>query len=253
MMKIKRQGRHYLIFMQPAALVFYLAITVFFPPGTASSEVVFYDAVCLKDEKVMLKAVTKGKLFTKGGQMVEFFVNGRSIGRSLSGGDGVAFKEFKAAKTGLFKISVESGKDKDRGFLLALTKGTGLIFIDLAGSVFQPRSGNPLKDSRKVIKAIARRFPVVYLQAGILDIKRFKKLRGEHEFPDAPLLQWKEGDVFEETDKRGLKIKVVIGSPPVIESAKAFKPRAFSFVEAESAEEVQDWEEIGKKMRLVIK
>ena len=39
----------------------------------------------------------------------------------------------------------------------------------------------------------------------------------------------------------------------VIESAKELKPKAFSFDEVEGAEEVKDWEEIGKKLRIVIK
>ena len=67
------------------------------------------------------------------------------------------------------------------------------------------------------------------------------------------MLPWTEGNVFEEADKKGLKIKFVIGGKTVIESAKEFKPKAFSFNEVEGAEEVKDWEEIGKKMRLVIK
>ncbi|MDP3261150.1 MAG: hypothetical protein Q8M34_11320 [Thermodesulfovibrionales bacterium] len=217
------------------------------------AEVVFYDSVCLKDEKIMLKAVTKGKIFTKGGQLVEFSVNGKSIGRSLSGGDGAAFKEFRAEKAGLHKVSVVSGKDKDSGFLLSLKKGAEIVFIDVEGSISQPLSGRPVKDSREAIKAIAKRFPIVYLQAGILDIRALKKLLKENEFTEAPLLQWRDGNVFEEADKKGLKIKFVIGGKTVIESAKEFKPKAFSFDEVEGAEEVRGWEELGKKLRLVIK
>lgn len=119
--------------------------------------------------------------------------------------------------------------------------------------MFAPMSGKPKKDSLKIIKAIAKRFPVVYLQAGILDIRTLKKLLKENEFIDAPLLPWRDGTVFEEADKKGLKIKFVIGGKTVIESAKEFKPKAFSFGEVEGAEEVRDWAEIGKKMRLVIK
>lgn len=229
-----------------------LAFILFFSVESYA-EVVLYDSVCLKDEKIMLKAVTRGKVFTKGGQMVEFFVDGKSTGKSLSGGDGAAFKEFKAEKTGLHKVSAVSGKDKDSGLLLALKKGAGIIFIDVEGSVFQPISGNPPKNSQKVIKAIAKRFHVVYLQAGVLDIRKLKKLLKENEFTEAPLLQWKEGNVFEEADKKGLRVKFVIGGKAVIESAKEFKPKAFSFVEVEGAEEVKDWEEIGKKMSIVIK
>jgi hypothetical protein len=233
--------------------IVFLLIVILSLSSAAGAGVIFFDDISLKGGPVMLKAVTKGKIFSKGGQMVEFSVDGKSIGRSLSGGDGAAFKEFRAEKTGLHRVSVVSGKDKDSGFMLSLKKGAEIVFIDVEGSMFAPMSGKPAKDSRKIIKAIAKRFPVVYLQAGILDIRTLKKLLKENEFTEAPLLPWREGNVFEEADKKGLKIKFVIGGKTVIESAKEFKPKAFSFNEVEGAEEVRDWEEIGKKMRLVIK
>jgi hypothetical protein len=233
--------------------IVFLLIVVLSLSSAAGAEVIFFDDISLKGGPVMLKAATKGKIFTKGGELVEFSVDGKFIGRSLSGGDGAAFKEFRAGKTGLHKVSVVSGKDKDSGFLLALKKGAEIVFIDVEGSMFAPMSGKQAKDSRKIIKAIAKRFPVVYLQAGMLDIRTLKKLLKENEFTEAPLLPWREGNVFEEADKKGLKIKSVIGVKTVIESAKEFKPKAFSFNEVEGAEEVRDWEEIGKKMRLVIK
>ena len=238
--------------IQKSSFIILIAVILFLC-SLAEAEIIFYDDISLKGEPVMLKAVTKGKVFTKGGEIVEFSVDGKSIGKSLSGGDGAAFKEFRAEKTGLHKVSVVSGKDKDSGFLLSFQKGAEIVFIDIAGSIFPPLSDKPMKDSQKVIKAIAKRFPVVYLQAGILDIETFKKLLKENEFTGAPLLPWREGSVFEEADKKGLKIKFVIGGTAVIESAKEFKPKAFSFNEVEGAEEVKDWEEIGKKMRLVIK
>lgn len=231
----------------------FVLIAILFSSSTAGAEVIFFDEISLKGEPVMLKAVTKGRIFTKGGQMVEFSVDGRAIGRSLSGGDGAAFKEFRSEKPELHKVSVVSGKDKDSGFMLSLKKGAEIVFIDVEGSMFAPMSGKPVKDSRKIIKAIAKRFPVVYLQAGILDIRTLKKLLKENEFTEAPLLPWREGTVFEEADKKGVKIKFVIGGKAVIESTKEFKPKAFSFNEVEGAEEVKDWEEIGKKLRLVIK
>jgi hypothetical protein len=233
--------------------IVFLLVAILSLSSIAGAEVIFFDDISLKGEPVMLKAVTKGKIFSKGGQMVEFSVDGKSIGMSLSGGDGAAFKEFRAEKSGLHKVSVVSGKDNDVGFLLSLKKGAGIVFIEIEGSMFQPVSDKPAKDSRKVIKAIAKRFPVVYLQTGILDIRTLKKLLRKNEFTEAPLLSWREGNIFEEADKKGLKIKFVVGGETVIESAKEFKPKMFSFGEVEGAEEVKGWEEIGKKMRLVIK
>lgn len=230
----------------------YLVSLLLFLPITAYAEVIFHDAICLLNDTVMLKAETRGKVFSKGGKLIEFFVNGKSIGRSLSGGDGFAFKEFTPRRAGLHKISVISGTDKDNGLLLSLKKGARLVFIDVEGSVFTPFSKEPMKGSQKVIKAISKRFPLVYLQTRILTIKTIKKWLGENEFISAPVLPWQDGAIFDDLNKKGLKIKFIIGSAPVIESAKEFKPRAFSFEDVEGAEEVKDWEETEKKLRSVI-
>ncbi len=234
-------------------IVFSIVTLILFLSAPAYSEVRFYDAISLKDKSVMLRAETKGKIFSKGGEMVEFLVNGRSIGKVLSGGDGFAFKQFSPTETGLYKISVISGKDKDRGLLLSLEKGTRVVCIDAGGSMFLPLSMEPLKGSQKIIKAISKRFPIIYLQTEMFDITAIKKLLEKNEFISAPVLSWENGAVFDDINKKGLKIKFIIGSASVIESAKEFKPKAFSFEEVEGAEEVKDWEEIGKKLNLVIK
>ena len=231
--------------------IFSVTAALFFLSSPAYSEVIISDAICIKNEAVMLKAETKGKIFSKGGKIVEFTVNGKSIGKSLSGGDGVAFKEFRAEKTGLYKVSVVSGKDKDSGLLLSLKKGAEIVFIDVEGSLYILSSKGPSKESKKVIRAISRRFPIVYLQTFVVGAKATKKWLKENGFVEAPVLSWKDGNVFQELSKKGLKIKLIIGRPDVIESAKEFRPKAFSFVEVEGAEEVKGWEEIGKKSGLV--
>lgn len=234
-------------------MAFFMIAFFVFLYSPAYAEVIFHDAISLKNEPVMLKAETKGKVFSKGGEVVEFIVNGKSTGKSLSGGDGFAFKEFIPAKAGLYKISVISGKDRDEGFLLSLEKGTGIIFIDVEGSLYILSSKGPEKGSNKVIRSISKKIPVIYLRKGIIGKKTIKKWLKENEFIGAPIISWDNGDVFNEINKKGLKIRFIIGSPEVIESAKEFRPKAFSFVEVEGAEEVKDWEEIGKRMRLVIK
>jgi hypothetical protein len=61
-----------------------------------------------------------------------------------------------------------------------------------------------------------------------------------------PVLAWEDGNLFDETNEKGLKIKAIIGRQPVIESAQEYKTQSFSFEEAEDAVVVKDWEEIGE-------
>ncbi len=63
-------------------------------PADALAEVVVQDMVSPVGREVMLRAETKGGFFSKGGALVEFFVDGKSVGKNLSGGDGLAYLQF---------------------------------------------------------------------------------------------------------------------------------------------------------------
>jgi hypothetical protein len=205
--------------------------------------------IVLRGKEVMLRAETRGKLFSKGGEVVEFFVDGKSLDKSLSGGDGFAFRQFTPQKTGIYRITVKSGKDKGNGLLISLKKGNRIVFVDVEDCLLEaPFSKIPKTGSQKIIKKISSRFPVVFLQTELLSIKAIKTWLKENGFIDLPVVSWGEGKIFDEINEKGLKIKVIIGSQSVIESAKAYKPKSFSFKEIENAEEVKDWEEIGKKL-----
>ncbi len=219
-------------------------------PATVLSDVIVHDIISVKGEKVMLTAETKGKLFAKGGEVVEFFVDGKSIGKNLSGGDGFAFREFMPSKTGRYQITAKSGRDEGNGLLLSLKKGDRIIFVDVEGSLFEGLfSKNPKTGSQKIIKKISKRSPVVFLKTGLLGTKAIKSWLKENRFMDLPVIPWRQGAIFDEIKERGLRIKAIIGSQSVIESARAYKPKSFSFEEVEDAEEVKDWEELGKKLK----
>lgn len=231
------------------ALIFsILSLSLF--PATLLSEVLIHDMIVLKGEETMLKAETRGKFLSKGGEVVEFFINGKSIGKSLSGGDGFAFKQFKPLKVGKCQVTVKSGKEEGKGLLLSLRKGDAILFIDVEGTLREGVfSVKPKKGSQETIKKLSSRFPVVYLQTGFLNTKAIKAWLKQNGFKDLPVIPWNQGMIFDEIQEKGLKIKAIIGSQSLIESGKVYKPRAFSFEEAENAEEVKDWEEIGKKLK----
>lgn len=229
----------------------FISVFVFFIfPALAVSDIIVHDSVAPVGKEIMLKAEVKGKLFSKGGVTVEFFVNGKSIGKSLSGGDGFAFKQFVPHVTGLYKIKAKSDKDEGEGILLTLKKGSGIVFIDVEGSLIEKFTNKPKQHGQKVIKDIRKRFPVVLLStSGFLKIKSLKELLKRNEFPELPVIPWKQGLLFSDLHDEGFKIRAIIGSPDVIYSAKEYKPLAFTFEETEDAVEVKDWEEIRKKLR----
>ena len=203
----------------------------------------------LKGEETMLSAQTRGRFFPEGGRLVEFFLHGTSLGKSLSGGDGFAYKEFTSRKSGLFHIAVKSGDDEDTCVVLSLKKGDQVIFIDVEGSLLDGIfSQKPKQGSREVVKELSQKYPLVFLQTGLLTIKVLKSWLKENGFVDVPVLAWGEGALFNEIHKKGLKIKALIGSQSVIGSALEYKPLSFSFQEGEDAHIVKNWEEIGEML-----
>lgn len=236
--------------MSPARQIIYLVFLLILFPAIAIAEVTIHDMVALKGEMVMLKAETRGRFLSKGGEVVEFFVNGKSIGSALSGGDGFAFKEFIPLKTGMYRITVKSGMDEDNGLLLSLKRGSTIIFVDVEGSLLEGIfSKRPRHGSQKAIGKIGRRFPVVFLHTNLLSVKAIKEWLKKNGFIELPVIPWREGAIFNEINEKGLKIKAIIGSAVVIESAREYKPIAFSFEYTENAEEAKDWEEIGEKLK----
>jgi len=219
-------------------------------PATSSSRVIAHDTIGLKGQKLMLRAETRGRLFSKGGELVEFFVDGKSIGKTLSGGDGVAFKPFTPTGARLHQIRVTSGEDEDTGLLLSLKRESSIVFVDVqAGLLESLFSRTPKEGSQKAIEEIHKRFPIVFLQTGFVGTRVIKAWLKENKFEPLPLIPWSEGAIFDEIADKDLRIKAIIAGPKVIESAKAHQPLAFSFEAVDHAEKVKDWEEISKKLK----
>lgn len=226
------------------------AILSFTFAAPAVSEVVVYDIVTLTGEEVMLRAETRGGLFSRKGELVEFLVDGKSVGKNLSGTDGFAIKEFVPMKAGLYKITAISGKSRDDGVLLAVNKKAKLVFIDVEGSVLEgPFALQAKPGSAKAVKRIQGKFPVVFLQKGLLAIRSIRLWLKKNDFPEAPVMPWNKGEIFREIREKKLKIKAVIGGPEVIESAEMQESLAFSFDSMEEVEVVENWEEIVKKLK----
>ena len=229
---------------------FTLTLVACMLPQSVLSEVIVHDMVVPEGKKVLLRGETRGKFFSKGGEMIEFFIDGRSLGSTLSGGDGLAFKQFVPPGPGVYDITARSGNEKGTGVLLALKERTGIIFIDAGGSVLEgPFSGRPVSRSREVIKEIGRKFPIVFLQSGFADTRMLKQWLRENGFITSPVVQWNNGAIFDDMHEKGFTIRAIIGSPQIIESAKKHRPLAFSFQEADDAVKVKDWEEIRKRLK----
>jgi|WetSurMetagenome_2_1015567.scaffolds.fasta_scaffold05589_8 hypothetical protein len=227
-----------------------LIAPLYFVSSPARADVVVYDAVAVVGKEVRLKAETRGTFFRKGGELVEFFVDGKSLGKALSGGDGEAYKAFTSAKTGLLEVSVKAGSDEDEGVLLVLKKGAAIVFVEIIGGLAEtgmPPTGRP--GSREAMKKLQARFPVVYVQSSNIDIAATRKWLDDNEYPEAPVLPWDGGALFKPITGMGLNIRAVVGNPQFIESAAKWKPQSFSFEPVKGVVRLRHWKEMEEKLK----
>jgi hypothetical protein len=213
------------------------------------AEVFVYDAVAVVGKEVRLKAETRGTFFRKGGELVEFFVDGKSLGKTLSGGDGEAHKAFTPAKTGLLEVSVKSGSEENEGVLLVLKKGAGIVFVEIIGGLAEnrmPPTGRP--GSREAMKKLLARYPAVYIQSGNIELAATRKWLDDNEYPISPVLPM-DGTLFKSITGMGLNIRAVVGNPQLIESAMKWKPESFGFEPMKGVVRLRHWKEMEEKLK----
>lgn len=208
------------------------------------------DEVAIVGESVTLSAQTKGRFFSSGGELVEFLIGGRTIGKTLSGGDGAAYKQFTPSRDTLQSITVKSATESGQGSLLVLKKGERVVLIDGEGAVMEGQlTRRPRPDSQEAIRTIAKRFPVVFLATGILGRHDLKEWLKDHGFVDAPVVDWNDGKALSTLIAKGLKIRAAIGAPEVVAQAKGHAQLLLSFDEGDKAQEVRSWKEIVGKLK----
>lgn len=236
--------------LKTLAISFFTLFLLQFLITNAEAEIFVHDIIAAKNEEILLKAEIGGMFTRRGGELVEIFVNGKSIGKALSGGDGFAFKQFTSSKAGIFKVTVKSVRGEFTGMLLVLKKGTEIVFTDIESGLLEGEflKQRPRDGSQDALRQINKRYPVVILQAGILGKKVSKDWLKKHGFAEMPVVAWKGGDIFEELSKKGMKIKAVIGNDAIIDSAARYKPLSFSFKGKEGSIAVKNWEDVKKRL-----
>lgn len=144
------------------------------------------------------------------GERLEFFLEGRSLGQALTGGDGLAVKTFTPPRTGLYSVTVRLVDnprfESDPVELVVASRGREhpVLFVDIAALrdpasppmvPFTPRpSVEPIAEAVDILVRLARRYQIIYLDSGgeaaIAETKSW--LTGE-DIPSAPVRAWKAG------------------------------------------------------------
>ncbi len=217
---------------------------------SASAEVIGYDAVTATNKAVNLKAVTKWRFFPEGGKLVEFYLEGKHIGTTLSGGDGYALLEYIPISPGIKHLKVKAGVDTDEGVLLITEKNDKVLLIEMEGILFVPTLRDllqPVTESKEALQRLSKKFRIVYLTT-MIGVKEAKERLKDNGFPSSVVLKWKGVDLLDELQRQGIKPYAVIGLPAVVSECKEYIKKRFSFEDTEDGVVVKDWKELLKRL-----
>ncbi len=210
---------------------------------SAIAEIVVFDDVVAVNKTIKLNAVTKGRFLSEGGRLVKFYLDGKSLGSNLSGGDGYAFFTYAPSSAGIFKLKAESGNDIDEGALLVTGKNDRILLIEIELLYEEfPFSFKPVKDSADVLQKLSKNFRIVYLTT-LTGIEVSKKVIRENSFPISPVLKWEGAELLDELKGKGINPYAIIASPDVISDAVDIEKR-YNFKETEAGIEVKDWNDL---------
>jgi len=212
----------------------------------ASAGVTAFDAVTTINKPIKLQALTKGRFFSKGGELVEFHVDEKHIGTTLSGGDGYAFLKYTPQSKGLIKIKLKVAEESDEAMLLVTAKKDNVILIAIEASLFDTTlSFKPAKGAKEVIDKISIKNRIIYLTS-MIGVKQSKKWLKENKFYQSIVFKWNGENLIEDLREKDINIFAIIGSPDMLAEIEDIKK--FSFKEAESAEMLESWKDLLNKL-----
>lgn len=193
-------------------VLFLLAVPV--PPASArpSASIIAFDQLSQPNQSVRLsvRLVTGGLSFVHrpiSGERIEFMLEGRSLGQTLTGGDGMAVKQFTPSKPGLYLITVRL-VDNPRyeadpaEFYVACRRASHPILLIALSSVRTPSrppavpfspapSSEAMPEAAKILSKLSDRYQLVYLETGDETLgPETKDWLARQDFPPAPLFVW---------------------------------------------------------------
>lgn len=220
--------------MKNSFSIFFLLLSIFtnetlFAKGGTNANIIAYDQIASPHDTVLLKVLVKARrTFLSNpisGERVEFLVDGKSIGVSLSGGDGVAVREFIPEEEGIYEVKIrlagKSGYNADDADMIIVCwrKDRPIILIDMNTLIDKGSEKedlpDPAPDAAKVIEGLYRKYKIIlYAVNQDEHLSKRKKWLNEHSFPRIPLLSWRSANIDEEVDgliSNGWQIKFGIG------------------------------------------
>ena len=218
------------------------------PAARSLGAVIVYDRVTTVNTPVYLKVLTKGKIFADGGRLVEFFLDDKSLGKNLTGGDGYGYRKYLPQRAGIIKVRATSDGESGNGMLLVMKKHEKAILIEIEGGFKDAVVSDIAAGAgRQAVEEMLKKYSVIYLSRNT-GVRMARTWLDEMEFPDAPLLRWKGTQTLSALKKKGIQLYAIIGAAGVIEAAADHVDKRYTFDKSQKGETVRDWHELMTKL-----
>lgn len=228
------------------ALLIFGVLALTCSPGWGA--VIVYDRVTTVGTPVYLKVLTKGRFFAAGGRLVEFYLDDKSIGKNLTGGDGYGYRKFIPRRPGIIKVRATSRGESDSGLLLVMKKTEKAVLIDIEDGFKDTFiSDIAAGANRQAVRQLLENYRVIYLSR-YTGIGVARNLLIEMEFPDAPVLQWQGEQTLKALNEKGVNLYAIIGPAGVIGAADGYIDKRYTFDENQKKQTVKDWQEVMQRL-----
>jgi hypothetical protein len=218
-------------------------------PATHSlGAVIVYDRVTTINTPVFLKVLTKGKIFADGGRLVEFFLDDKSLGKNLTGGDGYGYRKYVPQRAGIIKVRATSDGESGNGIVLVMEKSEKAVLIEIEGGFKDAVVSDIAAGAgRQAVEEMQQKYRVIYLSRNT-GVRMARTWLDEIEMPDAPVLRWQGAQTLNALTEKGIQLYAIIGAAGVIEAAADYVDKRYTFDDAQQGQTVRDWHELMTKL-----
>ena len=214
------------------------------PAAHSLGAVIVYDRVTTVNTPVYLKVLTKGRIFADGGRLVEFFLDEKSLGKNLTGGDGYGYRKYIPQRAGLITVRATSDGESGNGIVLVMKRSEKAILIEIEGGLKDALVSDIAAGAgRQAVEEMLKKYRVIYLSRKT-GVRMARTWLDEMEFPDAPVLRWRGAQTLSALKEKGIQLYAVIGSADVIETAADDIDKRFTFDKSQNGQTVKDWHDL---------
>jgi len=214
--------------------------------STSKADVVVFDRVTTIQTPIKLIVLTKGKLFPKGGRLVDIYVDNEKLKKILTGGDGYGFLNYLPDQSGLKKITAHTSDEKGSGMILILEKNDKAVLIEIGTGFKDPLLMEKTRDeSRNAIEVLSTKFKIIYLIRYFSDTLPKKWLK-KNNLPDSVVIRWKGAQTLKALKAKGVNLYAIIGSEALMSPSVKYIENRYCFEKTKDGKTVADWKEIEK-------